>query len=610
MNRFIFLLIILCSLVFADNLNIKERYFMDINNSFSIKNILNKKNEFEEVKKYNLGVFKGTIWIHINLKNNSDYPVMKRISTRLSGIDLIDVFILNNDKIVKTYQLGDFRDHKDRDNHFRTSYFDIDFKPNQEINVFIKQRNHGNMDIRWNIEDINNFNIYYSNQGMIYTFIFGILSVATIVSFVLFFLLKNKFYLIYAFFTLGSITYQATLAGFMYQFYIPVYLNTLFGFSVPILTLILLGMFPFYFFTLKKNEFKTIKFIIKLLIITLIPFFVAELFYPFFTDILYFTKYVNIIGILLLLTLCILSIKLFLLDKDGSFFYLLAISIMLIAITYYILTHSGTIGYNDFDYYVIAIGTISQDIFLGLALIHATYQIKKDNEKNTTLLNEYSKLSFIGQTMINISHQWKTPINSIYNSINHIEIAREFKDKNLDTIIDKNLKNIKETTIYLRDTALSQLNFYKEPTNIEEISVYNEIKYVIKLIKGEFSKKSIDIEFDCPKEIKIKIEKNYFLNILMILLENSFKVFENKDIIKPHILIKVEKKEERLNIIFEDNAGGISDENIDKIFDKNYTLNKSTGIGLYLAKEIITYKLKGEIEVQNIDKGIQFKILL
>ncbi len=594
----------------ANDIFKEEKILIDSSKSLTIKDILEKKDKFEKIQKYNLGFTKDVTWLHLHLKNTKNEILLKRFYSKTSGLDLVDVFIVKDKHIIKNYKLGDFRKHKNRDNHFRIQYFDQRFMPNENIDIFIRTLTRANMDIKWHIKGISEFNSYYSVQGMIYAFIFGILSLATLVSFVLFLLLKSKYYLIYCIFTLSSILYQSTTMGFFYQFHTPIYLNTIFGYSLPILAMISLGLFPLYFFSIKKDEFKIMRVLLKISISILSIFCIVMLFYPLDLNILYYAKYYVLIYLLLILTLLTLSIRLFIAKKENSTNFLIANLLLLFFIFTYIGTILGFLKPTILFNYLLAMGAISQDIFLGFTLIYANYLIKKKEEKNTELLNEYSKLSFIGQSMINISHQWKTPINNIYSSINHIEIAQEFNDKDLNKIINKNLKRIKETSLYLKETAYNQLDFYKRKENIEEVMVYEEIKYVINLIENEFSKKSIHIKLNCDDKLSIKIEKNYFLNIIMILLENSFKIFEKRKTQKPYISIEVNKIKDQIKIIYKDNAGGLDKQSLSKIFDKDYSSNESTGIGLYLAKEIIIHKLKGNISVENTPEGLSFKLLI
>ena len=609
MRLFILFFIFTLSLC-ARDLEVVEKYFVDTNNVLSIKDMMEKRDAFLPIKKHNLGVIKSAVWIKIDLQNSSTQKHIKRLNNKIAGINLVDVFFVKNNQITKMYKLGNSREHEERENDFRTSYFDVQLEPSEKVEIFIKQKTYGTMDIRWVLSSIKDFEDYYFIQGLIYAYFSGILCVMIVLGFTLFVLFKKKHFLIYALFTIFLGVFQLTVSGFLYQFSIPLYLNKIFGFYSPIFAMILYGLFPLYFFNIQKNEFRVVKTIIKTCIFLLFVWIFTLSFYNFYPDLLYYLKFYILIVFVLMLTLLVFSIQMFILKKDGAIFYLLSNVIYFSFSLWYILVTFGILKYVGFLYYSISIGALGQDIFLALGLIYSVYMMRKENEKNIELLGEYSKLTFIGQTMVNISHQWKAPINNIYNSINHIEVAQEFNDKNIDEIINKNLKSIKETTVYLRDTALSQLNFYKEEKNIEEIYLCDEIEYVIRLIKNEFSKKSIDINLMCDKELKFKIEKNYFLNVLMILFENSFKAFEQKNIKKPDIKIYAKKVEDKIEIIFEDNAQGVSNDFIEKIFEKDFSESQSSGLGLYLAKEILTQKLNAKISVENKNDGLCFKILV
>ncbi len=607
--KHIFLLTLLLNFLFANQLNIEKKYLIDINNNMTLKEILQKKEKFSPITKSNFGIVRHNLWIHILVTNNSKKKQIKRFYNKRAGLDYVDVYILKDDNLIEKYSLGDMKDYKNRDNIFRVSYFDLELEGFEKLDIYIKQKSFGSMETNWQAIKIDAFNNYYNKQEMVYFIIFGILIVVTVTSFGFFLVFRKKHYLTYSLFTICSTTYQFAVAGFFYEFEFPIYLVTISNYVVPLIALILLGMFPFSFFNIKKDEYKVIKKILKALLGIVFVIAMINLFYPIIDSLLYDNSITNIINILTMLMLLLLSLKVYKEKKQGSGFYLIANLILFFAITYFILGLVGVISNNEFYYYSLAFGSIGQDLFLAFALVHATYLIKKEHEKNAQLLNEYSKLTFIGQTMINISHQWKSPINNIYNSINHIDVAREFNDKNIDKIIDKNLKNIKDITLYLRDTALSQLNFYKEEKNIEKIDLKKEIDYIINLINREFIKKSILIEVNCKDNLKIEIEKNYFFNLLMILFENSLKAFERNKVKQPKIKLFIKEIENKIEVCFEDNAGGINIKHKEKIFEKDFSKSSSTGIGLYLAKEIVSKKLNGQITAENKNEGLCFKIV-
>jgi signal transduction histidine kinase len=62
-----------------------------------------------------------------------------------------------------------------------------------------------------------------------------------------------------------------------------------------------------------------------------------------------------------------------------------------------------------------------------------------------------------------------------------------------------------------------------------------------------------------------------------------------------------------------DNAGGIKDENIEKIFEPYFTTkhkSQGTGLGLFMSKMIVEKSLEGEISHKNLDNGSVFTITI
>ena len=115
--------------------------------------------------------------------------------------------------------------------------------------------------------------------------------------------------------------------------------------------------------------------------------------------------------------------------------------------------------------------------------------------------------------------------------------------------------------------------------------------------------------------------KNELIQVFINILNNAKDVLIEHNIEHKVIQVSFYKKEHNTFITIQDNAGGIKEDIIDKIFDPYFTTkhqSQGTGIGLYMSSRIIHEHFYGEIFVKNEDiifennnyKGAKFYIIL
>ena len=77
------------------------------------------------------------------------------------------------------------------------------------------------------------------------------------------------------------------------------------------------------------------------------------------------------------------------------------------------------------------------------------------------------------------------------------------------------------------------------------------------------------------------------------------------------IEIKFLKENNKITITIQDNAGGVKEESLEKLFDPYYTTKSTgTGTGLYMVKLVIKNSLQGDLKINNSEKGLRYIIAL
>lgn len=610
---------ILSTISFANNLIIDEKnknkleinklkILHDKQNIFTIEHVLENRHKFENINKTNLGLKKYPLWTYSKIINNTSQQLELIFTNPRAGIDFIDVYILDENKIIKEILLGDMRNQEQREFIYRKSSFLLNLKPYKQYDFLIKYKSFGAIDINWKIHKKNDYISYMTKESLVFGFIAGF--VVLISTYIIFFdrLFPSYANKIYFGIMISTLLMQFSIAGIFYQLGINSYFNTIFSWTIGNLAAALVGLFPIYFFNLRKIMPKT-TILLKVLSYSILSFAFIFLFYPLKNDLLYLAPYANVILLVLIITLFIVSFRLFLIKVGGAFFYLLANSFFTLSAAYFVLGLLGLIEVNSYFYFSLGIGSILNILGIGMLIVFRLLNMKRDKENALIVINEQAKLSNIGQAMVNISHQWKEPINHIHYAINNIYAAREFNDPNLEKITNKSLEQIKTTTNLMANTGNNFLSLYKEEKKIEKIDIATSLSSTIKILKKQMDDLDVTIITKSKRKYYLYADKYLLSNVFLTLLENAIKVFKNRQTKKPYIEVETTKKGDYIFVIIQDNAGGIKQTPINSIFEKDLTTLESTGLGLFLAKNILTIKLDGNISAKNTEDGAYFEIV-
>jgi CheY-like chemotaxis protein len=230
-------------------------------------------------------------------------------------------------------------------------------------------------------------------------------------------------------------------------------------------------------------------------------------------------------------------------------------------------------------------------------------------QKDELLLNQ-SKLAVLGEMFENITHQWKQPLSSISVSTTGIKIEKEH-----DILTDERLMSFMESielsVKHLNQTIDDFKNFLVNDTKQHRFNLKDIINKTIKLLQIKFKTENILIQTDL-QDVEMINYQNDLIQVLMNILSNAYEALWHKSG-KKIIEIETYKLNNQVCIEVRDNAGGIANENLKNIFKKYFSTKEDkegSGVGLYMTKKILDDRLKGEIDVYNIDDGACFKITL
>ena len=245
-------------------------------------------------------------------------------------------------------------------------------------------------------------------------------------------------------------------------------------------------------------------------------------------------------------------------------------------------------------------------------------EIEKNEEKNRILIQQ-SRMASMGEMLENIAHQWRQPLSTISVAASGMEIKKEFStlsDKEFFEAID----HIKKSTQYLSNTIDDFRSFFSKNKKTSQINISDTIEKSLELMGNSFLHHKINLVKNL-KSIETTSLENELIQVLMNILTNANDALRHTVNPDKYIFIDTFQNENQLIIQIKDNAGGINDDIIDKIFEPYFTTKhqfNGTGIGLYMSKLLMEKHLKGELTVKNVEytfmdnnyKGALFEVIL
>ncbi|MGE4268517.1 MAG: ATP-binding protein [Deferribacterales bacterium] len=228
--------------------------------------------------------------------------------------------------------------------------------------------------------------------------------------------------------------------------------------------------------------------------------------------------------------------------------------------------------------------------------------LEKLAESEQTIQNR-KKMSDIERITDAMSQKLAKPLSYMKNSIQKMENSEAAKEQ---------LGLIMEMEQYLDEVN----SYFRKYDGKEVFDVSEEIQALLYIMRSHLKQNDIKVYLTEKDDISMEVfgYRGEFKQALMNVITNSVDALKVKhpDSVdfEAAVRINVEVDGGSVRVTVTDNGGGI--ENIARIFDSGYTTKGSgySGLGLFIAKNIIEKHMNGRIYAHNTDDGASFIILV
>ena len=241
-------------------------------------------------------------------------------------------------------------------------------------------------------------------------------------------------------------------------------------------------------------------------------------------------------------------------------------------------------------------------------------RVKEEVSKNTKkeqILIQQSRLAQMGEMISMIAHQWRQPLTAISARTSNLSFKLMMNEKFDKELFQTELDHINNYSQHLSKTIDDFRNFFKEKKEKESTSLAEIVDSTLDIVQTSVENKNIKIIKNNICEKEFETYPSELKQVLLNIIKNAEDALLEVGVDNSTIII--ESVCNRKELIIKDNAGGIDETIIDKIFDPYFSTKEAkdgTGLGLYMSKIIIEDHCGGKLEASNEDDGAVFKISL
>jgi len=173
-----------------------------------------------------------------------------------------------------------------------------------------------------------------------------------------------------------------------------------------------------------------------------------------------------------------------------------------------------------------------------------------------------------------------------------------------DESLMESCEAINNNAQYLSKTIDDFKNFIKGDITKKIFNVKDDIDSFMHLVESSIKIHNLNVILDINKDLHIDGYENELIQCFINIFNNAKDILIENDINNKLIFISITTNNNKAIIKIKDNAGGIPEHILPKIFEPYFTTKhqgQGTGLGLHMTYKLIVEGMNGAVEADNIN---------
>lgn len=602
-------------------------YYEDTNGTLSWQEAKEQSFHLSQKETVNFGFTSSVYWLKIDLEQSTQADLHRWwLTVAYLLLEHIDLYLLSHERnLIAHKSLG--TSVADREYPLRNFVTELSLNQHPKSTLLIRVQTQSSMQVPLQITTTSDLLSSIETGSLRIGLYYGIFLIIFLYNALIFMYTKDSNYLRYILFLTSFIAWQLSFDGIGREYLWPEWTWVIQHTSAALIAFTAFSALYFgrHFLT---TRLYLPKIDILILVLMGISLFLASvsLIVPYSSVIVYNTALVSIVPVVLLGA----GIAVMRRGYRPARFYVAGWSSFLIGTTIF--------AFNKFDIipsfygvnHVQQIGSAVEMIFLSWALADRVHLLQREyidklNHLNETLSEkirdalerarskdrlfaQQSRHAAMGEMIEQIAHQWRQPLNTLALINQNLYFKRQLGQCQ-DMCYETAHNQFEEHLQYMSKTIDDFRNYYKMDKSKMPEDIGELAGIALRLSEVLLKYARIQTNLVVHSSTKVMLAKNEMIQVFMNLIKNAHDVIKAREMESGEITITVSEIMGRIEVVVEDNAGGIENSVIEKVFDIYFTTksdDEGTGLGLYMCRYIIEESFGGRIRVENSTKGATF----